>query len=90
MIKRLIKWLRGREQDYNKQEKARLCAPCTTPCGEDLCKKIGCLNMDMRTNSLRLRLLIDRLEDCGYEFNIGDKVSPTTNVVQMKDYRKDD
>ena len=105
MIKRLIKWLRGREEDYNQTEKARLCAPCDTPCGQDLCKKVGCLTMDMRTTSLLLRLLVKRLQDYGYEFN---DLSPTkeevmaaykatgftevtrNNVVRLEDYRKDD
>ena len=69
MVKRLIiNWLKGRIKDYDLHEKGRLCAPCNKPCGDDLCGKVGCLNMDMRSNSLRLRLLVKRLIDYGYDF----------------------
>ena len=79
-----------REQDYDHQEKGRLCAPCTTHCGNELCKKVGCLNMDMRTNSTRLKLLVRRLEDAGYVFvTKGKEVEIIeNNIVQLDDFRK--
>jgi hypothetical protein len=41
----------------------------------------------MRTNSLRLKLLIARLEATGYVFPCDEN---STNVVSMDDYRNDD
>lgn len=99
MIRRLlIFWLKRHEKDYDFHEKARLCAPCVTHCGKDLCTKVGCLNMDMKSNSLRLQLLANRLEDYGYKFTTLKKIpitTPTetrdeTNVVNLNDYRKDE
>ena len=89
MISRIRKWLKRREDEYNLAEKGRLCKPCDTFCGKDLCKKVGCLNMDMRTNSTRLTLLVRRLEDAGYEFktNKFSKDDPS-NIVNLDDFRK--
>ena len=87
MIKRIKKWLKRREDDYNFTEKARLCKPCDTFCGKDLCKKVGCLNMDMRTNSTRLTLLVNRLEEAGYEFKTNPK-EKLSNIVNLDDFRK--
>lgn len=86
MFKRFKTWLKRREQYYDLQEKGRLCAPCINPCGEDLCKKIGCLNMDMRTNSIRLHRLVQRLEDTGYIFLI-EEPKTVDNVVNLDDFR---
>lgn len=87
MFTRLRQWLKRRAQYYDRMEKGRLCAPCAIPCGEDLCKKIGCLNMDMRTNSIRLHRLVQRLEDTGYIFLI-EKTKIEDNVVNLDDFRK--
>lgn len=89
MISRIKKWLKRREAKYNLAEKARLCKPCDTFCGKDLCKKVGCLNMDMRTNSIRLTLLVKRLEEAGYEFKTKEfsKDDPS-NIVNLDDFRK--
>lgn len=95
-------WLKKRERAYDKAEKARLCAPCANHCGNELCYKVGCLNMDMRTNSLRLHLLVNRLEGYGYKFPTQIEVTfedskpeeipinTKTNVVKISDYRNDD
>jgi len=90
MFTRFKKWLIRREQEHDFLEKGRLCAPCTTHCGNDLCKKVGCLNMDMRTNSTRLTLLVQRLEDAGYVFVTKKKETEIIedNVVNLDDFRK--
>jgi len=87
LIKRLKQWLKQREADYDFREKARLCKPCDKFCGNDLCKKVGCLNMDMRTNSTRLKLLVLRLEQAGYKFKPSKKEDPS-NIVNLDDFRK--
>ncbi len=83
-------WLKRRAQYYDQMEKGRLCAPCDVHCGEDLCKKIGCLNMDMRTNATRLNLLVQRLEDAGYIFLTIEEETEIIedNVVNLDDFRK--
>lgn len=89
MIEQIKIWLWRRKVENDFQEKARLCRPCPTFCGDDICQKIGCLNMDMRANDLRLKLLVSRLEDHGYVF-ISDrkKETPVSNVVNLDDFRK--
>lgn len=90
MFIRLKNWLKRRKRRYDRRQKRRLCAPCDTHCGEDLCKKIGCLNMDMNTNSLRLKLLVQRLEDAGYVFATEKKETEIIedNVVNLDDFRR--
>lgn len=88
MLKRFRKWLARRETEYDFWEKARLCKPCDKPCGNELCPKVGCLNMDMRTNSTRLKLLVNRLENAGYEFVTVKQESDDDNVVNIDDFRK--
>lgn len=87
MFNQIKTWLKQREVDYNFHEKARLCKPCSKFCGKDLCKKVGCLNMDMRTNSTRLALLVKRLEEAGYKFTTSKKENPS-NIVNLDDFRK--
>ena len=88
MFIKLKRWLKRRAEYYDRQEKGRLCAPCIDFCGEDLCKKIGCLNIDMRTNSIRLHRLVQRLEDTGYVFLIEETKIIEDNVVSLDDFRK--
>ena len=91
MLNRFKAWRKRREEAYDFQEKARLCKPCDKFCGRDLCRKVGCLNMDMRTNSTRLGFLVMRLEDAGYVFTTEEKKEePETdaNVVNLADFRK--
>ena len=102
ILRCIIEWLKRKDNDYDRKEKGRLCAPCDTPCGKDLCAKVGCLNMDMRSNSLRLQLLVKRLEESGYQFPVQVPIKTTDeepvdipvhtegNVVQLSDYRKDE
>lgn len=87
MIKRFKEWLKRREAEYDFCEKARLCKPCDTFCGKELCRKVGCLNMEMRTNATRLQLLINRLEDAGYVFAT-KKPNKPLNVIDLNEYRK--
>ena len=90
MFTRVKRWFARRAEDYDRQEKGRLCAPCDVHCGEDLCKKVGCLNMDMKTNSTRLKLLVQRLEDAGYVFVTKKKETEIIedNIVNLDDFRK--
>ena len=84
-------WRERREQTYDFEEKARLCKPCDKFCGRELCRKVGCLNMDMRTNSTRLGFLVMRLEDAGYVFAAEEEKQDektSTNVVNLADFRK--
>ena len=71
--------------------KARLCEPCGIFCGNDLCRKIGCLNADKQTNA-RLKLLVKRLENTGYEFVTEEKETQEQidNVYNIEDFRKND
>jgi hypothetical protein len=97
MFHRLKNWLKKREEEHDFFEKARLCAPCKTPCGNELCAKVGCLNMDMRTNSIRLQLLVKRLELYGYEFpkriqvqsedETEIPINTKNNVIQLSDFQ---
>lgn len=65
----MFKWLTNLYQAYQSEKemkmwfaKKSLCQPCSTFCGDDLCKRVGCMNTDMRSNYLRIKLLVRRLD----------------------------
>ena len=95
MINRFKEWLKRREAERDFCEKARLCKPCNPVCGRDLCSKVGCLNMEMRTNATRLHFLVKRLEDTGYVFATRKTATAhgtltivsAKNVVDLNEYR---
>ena len=81
------------ERDWERRDrlqklKGELCKPCDHLCGNKVCKRIGCLNMDMRTNFLALNDAVRQLEH--YEKQLGinqEKKINTEKVVSLDDYR---
>ena len=76
-------------------------APCTSPCPDPICQQIGCLNQDGFALRHRIKLLLNRLdkvkmrksdyESEGVEIPVKViKTPPPDNVVDIKDFKKDE
>lgn len=83
----MFRWVRTKLQERQElkdwYDKARLCQPCEEACGDQICRRIGCMNMDMRANSLRLKVLLKRLDDA-----TPPKLKTNDcKVINLNDYR---